>query len=530
MKKIYTIFALLFMLIAINANAQEVYFKSTKVQVGAEGKIELCLETPNPIGTVNVEFTLPEGVTVQSIQSDGAAITFNPAINNLLLGKGAPFYSTGVVATITVNVDADANLGDYPMIIKMAKIVEPNLTTYDFDNVESTMTIQRTAVIEDQDPNYALEVIPFAVDKGATSASIPVNMVNKDEVAYISFDVEFPSGITPTKSGRAFTKPTVNGDRLTNGGEITALSAKAPTLVPGTTTTYHYELNNEEIDTYDADGSGLAMTLPVTLAVEEGVYTVKLTNINIQSTTDYESFTDHTGEYYFSTFVGNPVADAILYGHYTEEGKKAAATMQGGTADITAANVDGELSLNDVLVLSKEATSYNRANGGIATICLPYELTSSETTKYYTLKEISAKTMTFEEVETVPANTPALVQGTIATCAEGYIMPGTAGTVAVAGTTMTGTYEMYELAASKGYYIAGGKFYSDGATVKPFRAYFDGVVTGVKSFSVQIETATGIIDVTDQLSNEDIYSLQGIKMNKTQKGVNIVGNKKVYVK
>lgn len=572
MKKLITFIMVFALAIFANAedatfdvNAKDVVYIEGVLQTGVEGNLSIMLKNSSKaVGTITYVFSMPEGVSmnvnaegdVEDIVTDGSFVchqqpdgSFKLAIN---YGKTWGVSTTArSIASIPVN--CSASVGKYEIEATSAQVIFADNTGVDFADFSTTITVQNTAVIEDQDPNYALEVIPFVVSKDATSVSIPVNMVNQDEVAYISFDVEFPAGITPSKSGRAFAKPTVNEARLTNGGEITPLSAKAPTLVSGTT--YHYELANEEIDTYASNGTGLAMTLPAAVSADEGVYTLKLKNIKIQSTTDYETFASHTGEYYASVIVGQPAAqEVILYGHYTKDAVNAFNTAMKNiaVANITATTIDnGVGNFQDVITVddSNNWVYYFRKSENYATTVMPYELkvftaadfpelNLEEKEPYcqlFTVESMTAESIVIKELpegETIPANTPCIFKGVLTFLkTEEPLNLGSIKEQILGGTTFMGTYEATEIADGAGYYISSdGKFYSDGATVRPFRGYFDGTIAGVKSFSVKLDTANGLIDITDQFSAEDIYSLQGIKMNKTQKGVNIVNGKKVYVK
>ena len=140
-------------------------------------------------------------------------------------------------------------------------------------------------------------------------------------------------------------------------------------------------------------------------------------------------------------------------------------------------------------------------------------------------------------IPTIPANTPLFYNITsgskMSLSSSQYIdmsscTPSVAG-ASVDGLTMKGTYETFDLVNGAGYYISNNKLYSDGAKIRPFRAYIEGAAS-VKSLSIFLEDETGLVDITDKFSEEDIYNLQGMKLNKTQKGVNIVGGKKVLVK
>ncbi|MCQ2243123.1 MAG: hypothetical protein MJZ32_02575 [Bacteroidaceae bacterium] len=541
MKKFFTIFSLLFMLFALNASADvNIYLKSTNVQAGAKGKIDLCLETENPIGTVNVEFTLPEGVkVVGNPVSEGAYVTFNPAINNLLLGKGDPYYSTGVVATINVEVDADAEIGEHPMTITMAKIVEPNLTTYDFSDVESTLAIQKTAVIEPQRDDYTFEAIPTCVATDATSMSLPVNFANEGYVENISFNIEYPAGMLTTKSGKNYNL-TVNKDRFDTGSDAT-LTVKATS---GTAVAF----TNAESDLVKP-GDGNLLTIPVTLTnVADGVYTIKFTDIKVSVTNDEADpiSTETLPDYYVSVIVGQPsTQEAILYGHYDEATAEAFSTAMKNVAvaNITAAEMgEGAMSkFQDVITVddNKKWVYYYRKSDNYATTVMPYDLGASMYSEgiyqLFRIEDMTSESIIIKELsqgECIPANTPCIFKGILAFLKEN--MPLSFGAIdnqSIGMTTFKGTYEATSIAEGEGYYIASnGKFYNDGASIRPFRGYFEGNVSGVKSLRVLLDDATGLIDITDQFSKEDIYNLQGIRMNNVQKGINIKGGKKVLVK
>lgn len=528
-----------------DTEANIVYLKDTKLQIGAEGTIDLMLKSENPIGAINVTFDLPAGITINSIVSEGAYVTWNPEAKNLLLGKGDPYYTTGKVATINVTVAANAAIGNQTITLPMVAFTQPDLTTFNYENVTSDLALQRAAVIDPMDDGYALEIVPFAIEEGATSAEAVVNMTNKDEVAYISFDVVFPEGITPAKSGRAFLIPEVNVDRLTNGGEIAPLTAEKPQLVEEST--YHYKLKNDEVDTYDKNGSGMAMTLPLAISNTVGIKTLKIKNINIQSTNDpnYEIFTSHTGSNLSSVFAGNTTSDAnpILYGHYTSDvvaalaaktDVKAMLSNDVASVDVTAATIDGDASalFNGNLVYAPTKTSYSRTTGEWGSICLPIALENNENISYYEVKELNiaeGKVVLGKITGTLEANTPAFYNtkaGSLSAEAEGYLLAETPSTAA----ELVGVYEKTTLAPNAGYYISGGKLYNDGATVKPFRAYLNAPTAASKELKIFVDESTGLRDVTAEFPAEAIYNLQGMKLQQTQRGINIIGGKKVLIK
>lgn len=262
--------------------------------------------------------------------------------------------------------------------------------------------------------------------------------------------------------------------------------------------------------------------------VTDGVYTVKLKDITLTDTDGDE----YTGEYYFSVFVGQSAGDAILYGNYDATAKATAtAALVGGTADITTTNL-ADFAPNDVLVLGKTNTTYNRTVTGLGTVCLPIDLPVDGAATYYTLKEAGASGVVFTKAETtVPANTPVLVKGNIAVSAEGYAWPESVTPFTKGDWTIKGTYTKMEDVTGV-YYAAGDKLYkaTTAITINPFRAYLEST-SSAKSLKVYLDDeTTGLIDITDQLSDEDIYNIQGMKLQKAQRGINIINGKKVLVK
>jgi len=373
---------------------------------------------------------------------------------------------------------------------------------------------------------------------------LQVMIKNKYDLADFTLTITYPEGITP-KTGRGVA-PTVVNDNLysTKYGSVTPLTM-SQTINSQTVT---YKVNNSQTDTYLAKQTPyVAFTLPVTVSGENALYNIKATvgDLTVYNTTVDQNATSPItvkgGEFMTSLFLGKPTqTDPIVYGHYTTEGQaalKAVSTnfasidMSEATLDATEADVAADLT--GKLIYGPENTSYNRSVTGYGTVCLPFELTSNDNVQYYTLKSGTTDKLIFEEVNKVPAHTPALVKGNIVVSADGYNYADPAATLDGAsanGLTMKGTYKKIKLEEGEGYYIADNKFWHDWATIAPFRGYLTGTISGSSKLSILIDDATGLHEITDQLSSEDIYNLQGIKLSKTQKGVNIIGGKKILVK
>lgn len=552
MKKLTALMVLLCSVLSVFAADYETesnvaYLKDCNLQVGTDGTIDLYLKSERPIGTVHVIMDMPEGVTINSVVSNGAAVTFNEKENNLLLGKGEPYYSTGKIATLNVTVAADAQLGYQTMTIKEQTIVEPDLTTYILYGVNSELTIQKSAVIKEMPEGYGFAIIPFTLAANEKK-DITVYMKNALDVTEMNITVNLPEGITNqytigSRGAKTYTSATLDKSNLysSTDPECPALVLKQGIANNGSK--INYTLENESGDSFlPTDEYVPAFTIPVvgSSSLAEGVYNLSISLSRIYALEDFSAgswngYEYRGGEYLASVIVGQPAQEeAILYGNYTSDVASTFSTALKNVAiaDVTAATVDEGVKFTDVLVNEKGGNSYySRTSANYGTTVLPLDLmVEGPNLQLYTVMDMTSEGIIIEEKDDVPANTPCIFKGTIN--AEGATPTlGVPSEQGLGQTTFKGTYEATSIAEGEGYYIASnGKFYNDGASIRPFRGYFDGAIAGVKSLRVLLDDATGLIDITDQFSKEDIYNLQGIRMNNVQKGINIKGGKKVLVK
>lgn len=555
MKKLFLLLATLTICIVANAQNYALYVEGAVASNG-EGKLALMLKNEEPLMVVQGNVVLPEGMTVTGITSlcdipgDGAYVSdgsYKFLFNSTKDVKIDASNEAVKIADIYVNVD-NMEIGEYTVknygaVLAIYPIAESAGT---FDEISSTVKVQKTAVIEPQRGDYSFEAVPTCVATGSTSMFIPVNFANEGYVSNISFNIEYPEGMLTTKSGKNYPID-VNKKRFDTGDDAT-LTVKAQSGI-------NVSFSNGDDDLV-TPGKGSLLSIPVSLTdVADGVYTIKFSDIKVNVTNDEADplSTETLPDYYVSVIVGQPAAqEAILYGHYTKDAVNAFNTAMKNiaVANITATTIDnGVGNFQDVITVddSDNWVFYFRKSENYATTVMPYDLKVmtakdfpdldlEEKEPYLHLFEIESMTsesIVIKECETIPANTPCIFKGVLSFLkTEEPLNLGSISEQDLGGTTFKGTYEATEIADGAGYYISSkdGKFYSDGASVRPFRGYFEGAIAGVKSFSVKLDTANGLIDITDQFSAEDIYSLQGIKMNKTQKGVNIVNGKKVYVK
>lgn len=195
------------------------------------------------------------------------------------------------------------------------------------------------------------------------------------------------------------------------------------------------------------------------------------------------------------------------------------------------------------------AATYTRTmTNQFGTICLPYAVSSSETTKYYTLGALSGDVLTLTAAATVPAGTPAIVEkvsGSSITAAgsgtlAGVKAPG-AGALQLYGTYDAKTILASDYEGKSIYAIANNQFVqaTNSINLPAFRAYF---VSTPASSNIRFgfdddEAVTAINALTGEgdVNIVSIYSADGAQQPSLQKGLNVVklsnGEvKKIFVK
>ena len=175
-------------------------------------------------------------------------------------------------------------------------------------------------------------------------------------------------------------------------------------------------------------------------------------------------------------------------------------------------------------------TVYPMTDAGYATIYNDETAgTLSSNVTVFTGKKNGSWLSLTEQANTIPAQTAVVLKG-----AEGYFSftpaasaPAITGENELLGTTapLTATGSEYVLGKANetvGFYRA-----EEGSAIPEGKAYLVSA-SGVKGFVLSEGGATGIINLNDNLNlNEPIYNLSGQRLQKMQKGINIVGNKKV---
>ncbi len=296
-------------------------------------------------------------------------------------------------------------------------------------------------------------------------------------------------------------------------------------------------LNVNDLNTYKSDGD--AAVFAVGYANDE---TVKLPSVySLEATENVASVHEKkVGEFYFP---GNPDQANGSLGHRLYQTGLLTVTVTDGLLTLGVKTIEGcpataWTGLSDVKLYylgENEATrtvDVAITDAGYATFIAPMEAAVPEGVSAYTA-EVGANGVTLDltAVDPIPANTPVILEA-----AEGtYTFTGVEVPVAESLTfgALTGTYS--RIAAPDGSFVLqkqGDKvgFYQVDADVAvPFinegHAYLTAPSSGVKAFILG-DDATGITDIRENLG-ETIYNLAGQRLSKMQRGVNIMGGKKV---
>lgn len=186
---------------------------------------------------------------------------------------------------------------------------------------------------------------------------------------------------------------------------------------------------------------------------------------------------------------------------------------------------------------SKPSIDINTTVAGWGTTMLPFAVASlPEGVKAYSCAAVNGATLTLDEVVALEANKPYIIEGawnqTLTGDAQGTALNYTEGLLTGVYAATPAPVDSYVLQNNDdkvGFYLVTDVDHQP--TVGANRAYLS-APAGVKAdaFFFDEGTATAIKSVFDGVAAGEVYDLAGRKLQKLQKGVNIVNGKKVLVK
>lgn len=175
-----------------------------------------------------------------------------------------------------------------------------------------------------------------------------------------------------------------------------------------------------------------------------------------------------------------------------------------------------------------------------ATLCLPFDVTLSEACAYtLTLNGTKTALTLSSAMNEVPAGTPVFLKATTGSVTASIAASAATG-APLTSTALSGTYVDKSVTGGDDYFLGKadnkvGFYHWDGSMLKANRAYLEASKLGntdgnVKGFAIDFDSVDAIKSLFNEEGNAEIYNLAGQRLNKLQKGVNIVNGKKVLVK
>ena len=179
-----------------------------------------------------------------------------------------------------------------------------------------------------------------------------------------------------------------------------------------------------------------------------------------------------------------------------------------------------------------------------ATAVYPFAVPKSSDLAIATISDYDKESgeLTFAAPDASTANTPFLMRST-AGATEISLSDVTVAAASVTNATaseahLIGTYSSTNITnAAKNYVLSNNVIYpvgEAGATIPPYRAYFqidqDQEVKALTLVFDDVDAIGSIVKSQEPMADSQIYNLAGQRMNKLQRGVNIVNGKKVLIK
>ena len=553
MKKILLLLAVAFCSVA--AKAQDVlYVEDVKAQAGSTVTAKMMLKNPTNIvgafvGTIAIEGVDLNTVSIEAV--DPSVWTLVPAMKSGYIAfadgciKGAASYypaSEEAFQVATVTFKAPEEPGDYVIRIDKANLTWGDMSNSDLPAVETTLTVQRAEFLQNLPEGYGFAVAPF-VAQASQNNVVTIYVKTPEILTGVEFDINLPQGMALYNDQFEETLPEiVPGATNTNGATVTKNASTAIDEFSA-----HVKLTGNKLKGVGVLASSEYTPL-LTLtsycfnegemgepydAVLNTIDLIKIDNIKI---TDVKGNV-YTGNTQASVFFGTPTdKDPIVYGYLNEDGLNAVKSSLAGarTLDITRTfgnTVEAAATALEGTYVqgATQSALMPKSQGTYRTVCVPFAVSG---TGRYVIREVDASSITLSPApDTIPANTPFVATAGVVVGDESvYPNPDITHETSAGALLFKGIYKKTTINTGT-YYIAQDKFWKaeSEVTVAPFKAILVGSLAA-KSLKIFIEDETGIREVTNQFDNEDIYNLQGIKLNKTQKGINIVGGKKVILK
>ena len=481
--------------------------------------------------------------------------------------------SSFIFAAADVNADESINVTDIVGIIRLIRNGGAAAS-----NIRKAPAIRKASLSGGSN----LEIIPFTVAEGTTSASVKLNLNNPgDEFTAFQCDIVLPDGIewssTVDKRGnKKYTQPTFDADADRTDSDYHTVDAGVN--IDGSMNVMVYSMETEVI----LDEEGAVLDLPFTFSegLAAGIYDVVLKNIVL---TRVDETDVKPADYTFSIMVGAPAEQVLaLDGHFTNDAVSDFNSVLGGNTaacavDLSAANVTATNALTlgntNALIYVAEGTtlantqnvvvgdecenlvltdgysfhapvafeaknaSYSRtvAQDGWYSLVLPFaaEIPAGVTVEKFQSLDEAASVANFAATAMMEGDVPYIFEATAGAVAfEAQNVAVAATPAALTDDAFTGTYATTEAGSVTGQYALradGTGFGVCDATayVPAFRAYLQ-AAGGASNIRIAHDGVIAIETIaTDAAAN--CYDLSGRRVSSRAKGV-VINNSVKQIK
>lgn len=371
-------------------------------------------------------------------------------------------------------------------------------------------------------------VVPFATTAGIVSNNyeqyFEVRLDNDVEVAVMQFDLYLPEGMTLiAKEPLELTEDRWNGFEK-KGVFIPNATADCNNKGNGH---YFITLYDEELDVIKGN-TGVAFRFYYLTSVDmpDGYYPIRIEGVEMGP----DSNPEHGRSIPVSTSyvkIGNPTAGTLTMAGVVPSFVNAALAAEESLTSLnlsdvttmygTFAYVPGRDVVAPVAEVTSDVTATIKLTGEnkYASVRLPFDASM----KCYTNTKIEDEYAVFDEVAELTAGTSAIVDAETTATATGVRL------ASVSAETK-----------DNGYYLKADDFckVNGSASIPALRGWWD-IADDVRGFVIDgVETSISNLDGKqtnlDDQQSQRIYSVSGVRLNKVQRGVNIVDGKKVVIR
>lgn len=474
------------------------------------------------LGTYTHELTNPNELTVAYTSSDEKVATVNASTGEVTMLKVG---ETTITATFTENEDYEGAAVSYTLtVIKDDAVLSFAISSVNAGLAEGTYTQAVTTTPADLSVTYSSsdETVGTVADDGT------VTLLKKGST---TITANFAGNASYNSANASYTLNVVVDYTTLPFSYTSGKSGIGETLTTGTTGLMQSGLGSDYKSSpyLKFDNTGDYIILKTDAAPGELKFDIQGNSYSAESTstftvqysangssyTDLESYTELSSTT-TKTFTNIPSTTRYIKWIYTQKG----------------ANSGGNVGLGNINLKGCESVSIGSA--GYTTYVTDGKVTMPSGVEAYIATAVNPSTIHLEPVTNVPADEPIVLKADAGTYYLPIITTATddvSANLLLASTGITSTGTQWALAKLDG--VVGFYKVKSGVEIPEGKAYLNidggGSVKEFLTFDFDTDAISDVRSKMDDVRG-DIFNLAGQKMNRLQKGINIINGKKIYVK